>query len=205
MSYELTIDTPPAAATTLISLADVKKHVRVETAETYHDDELTAFLEAAVEYVAESTDTTLLQTVYKLTLDRFPKKGTDLIYLPRPPLISVDTVDYYDTNGDQVAGLPVQSSTGFRSTICPAIDQCWPATRVQKNAVTIEYTAGYATPADVPRRAVQAILLIAGHWFRNRETAAEKTLTEIPHAAEMLIAQLRPGDDFHRPDHDYNK
>ena len=56
------------------------------------------------------------------------------------------------------------------------------------NPIEITYVCGYGYGDSVPQRWKQAVLLLAGHWFENREaTVAGTTVRTIPFAVESLI------------------
>jgi len=58
----------------------------------------------------------------------------------------------------------------------------------EAEAVRVTYTAGYgATAASVPQAIRQAMILMVGHWYAQRETASPVELREVPHAAEALL------------------
>ena len=49
--------------------------------------------------------------------------------------------------------------------------------------LTIDYTAGYGAAADVPADLKQAVLLLVGYWYENRDA-----LTAAPPALDRLLA-----------------
>jgi hypothetical protein len=74
----------------------------------------------------------------------------------------------------------------------------WPTTRDHPNSVTITYTCGHKTgatavPSDVPAGIRQAMLLLIGHWWENREafTVDAPNVTELPWAAKSLLLANR--------------
>lgn len=53
-------------------------------------------------------------------------------------------------------------------------------------------TAGYADAAAVPQGIKQAMLLLVGSWYENREaTISGATIAEVPFAVDALIAPYR--------------
>lgn len=94
--------------------------------------------------------------------------------IPKPPLISITSVKYYDTAGveqtlaDTVYAAKTSSEPG---RIYNLPNQEWPDLEDDRieDAVTIRFIAGAATAADVPDLDKQAILLLAQHWIENRE------------------------------------
>lgn len=58
--------------------------------------------------------------------------------------------------------------------------------------VSITLTAGFGDADDVPAALKQAILLLAGHWYENREAVNIGNITtELPMAVNALIAPYR--------------
>jgi uncharacterized phiE125 gp8 family phage protein len=58
--------------------------------------------------------------------------------------------------------------------------------------IRISYTCGYGDAAtDVPQALRQAILLLLGHWYAQRETAADVAQREVPWAATALCQLYR--------------
>lgn len=58
--------------------------------------------------------------------------------------------------------------------------------------VSITLTAGFGDAEDVPQALKQAILLLVGHWYANREAVNVGNITtELPMAVEALVAPYR--------------
>ena len=94
------------------------------------------------------------------------------IFLPLPPLISVDSIVYIDPNGATVT----MASTDYivddvsePARITPAYGTSWAATRNQTNAVTVTFTCGYGSAEDVPHAIKQWMLLQIAAMYENRE------------------------------------
>ena len=105
-------------------------------------------------------------------------------------MVSVESINYIDANGDTQDLLNAQVSTGELSCITLDYGETWPTTRRRKKAVSIEYTSGKSRP---PGNARRAMLLLIAEWFDNRDSR------EIPKAAWDLIVGIRPGDEFTNP------
>lgn len=55
----------------------------------------------------------------------------------------------------------------------------------------ITLNAGHKAPADVPRPLVQAMLLLAGHWYQNREaTMSDPRVTNVSRRVEFGLQAL---------------
>lgn len=179
------------ASAPLVTLAELKKHVR---AEDFTDDDnylvsLAAVAQAHIEGPGGWLGRSFGEQEWTLTLDAFP---AGCLHLPIPPLQSVDTVEYTKTDGTtgtvtnfREFGIGSVAGAGF---ILPAYASAWPDTRDEPEAVSITFTAGYDT---VPPQVKHAILLLVGEWYENREDAGALKLTEIPTAASALLLPLR--------------
>lgn len=111
--------------------------------------------------------------------------------LPFPPLVEVTGISYLDTDGAQhemSSGDWVQLLNG---SIVPPMGQNWLAVGSSPEAVRVVFQAGYPD-GQVPAAIKQAILLIVGHWYRNRETVITGTIVaEMPFAAQALLSTYR--------------
>lgn len=190
-----------------ITLAEAKNHLRLdETA----DDALVAALIAAARQQAEAhTGRAFVTQTWELTADRFPwfcgNRWTfdgraidrETIRLPLGTL-AADSVEitYVDTDGatQTLAAARYQVDAASEpARLVPAYATCWPATRCQTpNAVTVAFTAGYGTAADVPQSIKQAMLLLIGHWYEVR-TAVNigNIVTTVDFAVDALLAPYR--------------
>lgn len=112
--------------------------------------------------------------------------------LPLGPVIEVTEVAYIDANG-ATTELPSSdySFDAFTGCLGLAYGAAWPSTRAHTNAVVVRYRAGY-TAAQIPQPIVQAMLLLVGHWFANREeSVVGVSITEAPMASKALLQPYR--------------
>jgi uncharacterized phiE125 gp8 family phage protein len=177
-----------------LTLPGVKRHCNVIAED--EDALLWSLIHAAREQVETEANRSLVTQTWRMRLHTFPSDR--YIELPRPPLIAVTSIVYVDSDGvaqtvdDDDYDVDADREPG---AIWLAEDVDWPSDLAdQANAVTITYTAGYGDPDDVPRRAKQAMLLLVGHWYRQREAVGTSSFaTEIPLAYRALINSLRVG------------
>src|SRR3954462_13141 len=87
----------PAPATEPLTLAEAKLHLR-ENDTTSQDGLIADLARAARQFVENETGRSLITQQWRLTLARFPAFG-ECIRLGRPPLISVESLKYYDSSG----------------------------------------------------------------------------------------------------------
>jgi uncharacterized phiE125 gp8 family phage protein len=197
--YSLSLVTAPTEEP--ITLAEAKHQLGIATAITYHDDELGRLIKAARKDAEEKTHRQILTATWELNLERFPA-GSGRIYLPLPPLQSVTSVKYYDTDGDQqtVAETVYKVLTGPEpGEVALKQGQVWPTDLYDEaEPITIRFVAGYAdTAAELAdtEELLKAglLLLIEGMWKRDHgERAYEWRLR----AANDILERYAPGDEF---------
>ncbi len=182
----------------VVALADAKKHLRVDGVD---EDDLIRGLAAAARDRLDGRDgvlgIALTTQTWELTLDGFPCDYTKPILLPLPPLQSVTSVKYFDTAAVEQTWDPSLyqvDAVQWPARIQPVFGAFWPITQYGRiNAVTVRFVAGFGPGAgDVPLPIVQAMKLMIGHWYQNRELAVPGAgMTELPLAAEALLAPFR--------------
>lgn len=181
--------TPPAALA--VELDTIKTHLRVELTNTTEDDLITMLINTAVERV-EEMGTALITQTWDLVMDGWP--DTDELRIPRPPLQAITGI-YYTPNGG--SELEFASTNYIVDTFAEPgrvvlhTGVSWPSTTLQRAAgVRVRWVCGYGdAAADVPKRFAQAIALMCGHWYENREQVVITGAVpkEIPQGAMMLI------------------
>ncbi|CAN7599357.1 head-tail connector protein [Bosea sp. LjRoot237] len=177
---------PVGDAPEVVTLAEAKAHLRVG-----FDDEnenITGLIGAATEWAAKVTGLSLGEREWELVSDGFP---IGCLRLPVVPLISVEAVTYTDTleapqtySGFRVFGVG-GDTPGY---VLPAVSSAWPDTSDEPESVTVEFTAGSAA---IPKPIKQAILLLVGHWYENRESASPYNLSEVPFGVSALLLPHR--------------
>lgn len=185
-----------APAASAVLLADAKAHLRVTG--TAEDSLLEAYIAAAVLHVEEVSGRALVDQEWTMTLDAFPA-GNGPIVIPRPPLTAITSITYVDSDGATQtlsAGDYLVDDASEPGAVTPAYDVSWPVTRTQRGAVTVVFTAGVEAPEDesaplIPEPIRQAILLLVGHFYENREAISAAALTVVPMAVDALLAPYR--------------
>ncbi len=196
-TYGLAVIVQPAVMP--VSLAMLRDHVEVGE-DDGHDDKLKVYLQAATKWVQEQTETSLVNTKWRWTLDRFPKTHASLT-LPRWPLASLVSIKYLDTSSVQqtldLATLTVRANDG-RVRISRKDYAAWPATRETPDAVEIEFIAGFGDrEIDVPGAWQEPVLLLAANWFEFREPVISGTIVaEVPYGIQSMLDMLRDPDDM---------
>lgn len=189
--------TPPTLnGLSIVSLREMKIHLRI-TGDDQDEDIVECVLDAAATLhgLDGVLNRSLYPTAFRRYLSSFPACGP--IELPYPPLIGVTGFTY--RNGDSPApDVPAASyvvdNTGLVGAIHLLADQSWPTLTASRQAIAIEYTAGYV--GAVPRQVKRAVKLLAAHFFENREATiieTRQTLVDraIAFGAGFLFDQIR--------------
>lgn len=160
----------PSAA--IVTLAEIKLHIRHALSDTTEDAYLTSIVEAVTLEAEKYCNRALRPQTWKLFLDWFPDCRE--IEIPMAPVTAVSSVKYYDgflslqTMNPSLYQVDI-SSEPSRVALSSA-QGVWPTTALDKiNAVEIEFTCGYATAADVPAGIKHAIKLACGSLYSSRE------------------------------------
>ena len=188
-----------AALVEPISLAEAKLHIRKATDD--EDDLIESLIKAVREDAENFTCRALATQVFEYILNEFPDEE---IKLPMPPLQNLEEegIKYKDKDGIETtweAENYIVDSDSEPAAIIPAYGKSYPTiTLYPIGAVRIKYKAGYICDGlipphlKIPKPITQAMLLIIGHLYENREEVlVGKTATRIPLSAESLLGPYR--------------
>jgi uncharacterized phiE125 gp8 family phage protein len=165
MTYRLI--TPPTFEP--VTLTEAKAQCRIDIDD---DDALiVGLIQAAREYCEAIDWCAYCTQTIELWLEDWPLD--DEIELPRPPLQSVTSVEYYDVN-DVKYTLPTTVYAADTVSVPGVVHlrylQNWPLVVLRDyNAICVTYVAGWDETAYMPIVIKQAMLLLVGHWYENRE------------------------------------
>lgn len=193
------IDPPASLAELLLDSVLQQLNLTVDTGEspppTVPDEALVLeYTKAAVAHLdgpSGRLGRCLLTQKWRLTVDHC---WPPIIPLTLPPISAIDAVSYADEDGEeQTLGESAYRVTGlgtWLTEVAPAFGETWPAVRWQREAITIEFTTGYGTGLeDVPAPILQAIRMLAAHWYLNRSPLGSGS--ELPFGFRDLIAPFR--------------
>lgn len=186
-----------APAVEPVTSTEAKLHCRIDTSA---DDNLITMLIAAARRMVESdSGRALITQTWELVLDGFP--ASTQIKLPLPPLQSVTSIKYFTNATPSVettfasTNYVVSIDDSYGGLIVLKDSASWPAITnpLEKGAVRIRFIAGYGLAVSVPEIYKQAMLLLIGHWYENREAiqVTGAVPKELPQAYEALIWQER--------------
>jgi len=186
-----------------ISIEDAKVALRIR--HSLEDNVLRRKLRAAVEYIETRTNRLLSPCDLELVFGDWPECTSEPIELKVAPIRALESFEYRDTAGDwaevdETAFSWRRTDEGgevflFSTFTAPDLHP------EHRDRVRIRFSAGYevgdetgaADEADliIPDKAIEAVLLLAGHWFENREASTDVELAVVPLGVKMLVDQLR--------------
>lgn len=192
------VSAPAAPSADTDALESLAAHLRtIEAAgSTEADEEVAPYLSAAVARLDGPSGLlgrALLDQTWRLELPSFPSSIT----LPLPPLQSVSSITYVDSDGDT----QTLTASDYRvfgtdpAIILPPLNEDWP-TDVQDdtpNAVKITFVAGYGdTLSDLPAQLWHAIMMDASHLYENREASLVGiNASVLPLGYDTLVSSFR--------------
>jgi uncharacterized phiE125 gp8 family phage protein len=116
----------------------------------------------------------------------------DKIYPARSPIKSVTSITYVNSSAGTTSTMPssdyVVSTYERPGCISLAYNASWPSVRSQPNNVTVTYVAGHSTiSSGVPHNVKLAIQQVVAHWYRNRESHLDQSMSELPFGVAALL------------------
>jgi len=173
-----------------VSLDDIKSHLRVDIDD---DDELImSYMLTARSQCEKIAGSFFVDQTYKIFEDGFP--GSNVWALPRhmSPLESVTHIKYYDENDQASTFAATNYVVDSYSSPCRIIlksTAAWPGDVLRvANGVELQVVVGFGDPPDVPDHYKQAIKLLVGHYYENRETViVGSQVNELPMGVKDLL------------------
>lgn len=183
-----------APAVDLVTLAEAKKHCRVDDSD--NDEFITGLIAAATSWLdgyAGVLGRALINQTWRIDLCRWPSCG---IRLPLAPVSAITAISYRDTdNVSQALGSANYSL--LEDALSPYVgwahDAELPSLYSRDDAVSVYFVAGYGATADTVPAAIRvAANMLIAHFHENRETSIVGTTAQtLPFGVDALIAPFR--------------
>lgn len=164
-SYRLQQTSAPT--TYPVTLDEVRAQCDIDVGD--EDAALLRRIKMATRWCEGYLDRQFITSTWVLTTDRFPPatRGNPYgsIELPKPPLISVTSLQYLDTSGATQTwaasgNYTVETPTRQRGMIHRAYAITWPILQLHPASLTITFVAGYGAASAVPDTIREAILML---------------------------------------------
>jgi len=168
-----------------LTLTEAKLHVNMPLDETSRDQDFIRFISTSRQQFEADVNIALIVRTVEVKLSDFCTFA-----IPRPPLVSVESVTYYDRS-NVLQTLPsnkysLDTASGlirFESNTYPGVADRW-------DAVKIVYKIGkHADSTTVDAWSKSAMLLLVGHYDANREMLVPDNMASM--VAYERICKLR--------------
>lgn len=174
-----TVETTSQPGAEPVTLEDAKNYLRVDTSDD--DSQINTLITAAREAAESYTRRSFITQGLRLHLDGFSgqyrgtfldnvtgsvqiaqnmlNNGADELYLPRGPVQSISSINTYnESNSASEFSSSAYRLDASRERVILNDDQTWPTDLRDKDAVEVNYVAGYGAAGAVPATVKQAIL-----------------------------------------------
>lgn len=177
-----------------ISLVQAKLHLKVD--DSTDDSLITSLIVAAREYCEGYQNRAYCQQTWDMWLDSMPYRD---IRIPLPPLQSVTSVKHYDANDMEYTLASTEYLVDDKSEPgrIVLVSNNWATALRSVNGVVIRFIAGYGVGGTeeepdyaikVPQKVKQAMLLLIGHWYEQRQAANKDISKEIEFSVKALLS-----------------
>lgn len=185
----------PSALKPVISLAEAKRHLRVEEDGGDEDELIMGYVAAATQYLDGYEGVlgrALVTQTWSAALSCWPCQRWRL---PVGPVQSVTSVTYRDSANEQQT-FAAANYAKLEDALGPYLSWIsgvsFPSLYAREDAATVTWVAGYGDPVAVPETIKHIIRLLVGHWYDNRQVVNIGNLVnKIPFSVEALIAVAR--------------
>lgn len=176
-----------------VALSDLEDHMRL-TAGT-EDSYISNLIKSARRIIELHSGRRFINQTWELTLPDFPH--IDRITLPYPPLVSVTSVKYYETDDTENT---FSSDDYYVDTyaepgaVALNYGETWPSTTLRPtNGVIVRYVCGYGTGVeDVPEMYKEAIKLLTAEMYEHREAGiVGRIYTKLPWSVRQILGYER--------------
>ena len=178
-----------APATEPLTLSEVKIELKVD--DSNEDDFITSLIVASRMWVEGHFWVPLISQTWAMQFDK-SELNTLIWNVNKAPLISFSSVTYYDSNNELQTLAATQYETDIYGSPARFRIKSVPNVYDRMNALQLNFVCGYANAAAVPQPIKQALYMIIGHLYENRQDVITGTqVNEIPMASEYLLQPYR--------------
>lgn len=188
-------------STSPMSMKEAKAHLRI-IGNDADPDYIQTLIDTAEAMLEELTMIALRRKIYTVTFPSFAttQRNMQNLYLPRNPVISVDSFTMQDINNvpQTVTNSQLRSSM-WPATLAPLAGQFWPLSKYRTmEAIKVTFTAGFLGNSTDPRfiKSKAAMRYLLSHMYENREFMIADSGAvpyALPYSLKELINSLRYG------------
>ena len=176
-----------------ITTRDIKDHLRIDTDVDLEAEELKEYVSAARAWCELFQNRAYITQTWDWALDGWPRSPFEI---PLPKLQSITSIKYFDTDETENTFASSNYQVDIISEpgrVTLTWNNTYPSTTLRPiNGIIIRFVAGYGgAEKDVPNNIKQAIRLLVGHMYENREGTWIKAIDEIPMGIRSFLWQER--------------
>lgn len=179
-----------AATSNPIAQSEAKDHLRVTTSD--EDSYITNLITAATQMAQNYTNSYFIDTTLRMDFSYFPANE---LRLYGGKINSLTHVKYYDSDDSLTTWASSNYSVNLNAEPCLVYyggTASVPSIYDRTDAVQVTYVSGYGSSAsDVPMAIRQAILILIGHFYENRQEVVYGSPKVMPKASEWLLDPYR--------------
>ncbi len=185
----LSLVTPPVVEP--ITTSEAKAHLRVDGSE--ENAVIDLLIKTARRRAEALTGRALINQTWDYVLDA---PTGPIIRIPLNPVSSVTSISFTDKSAVTTvypSANYVTDTISVPGRVILKSGHTWDVDLQEANGMEIQFVAGYGTaPENVPDDIRQAIFMLVGAWFENREAIATGTITaKIPPETNELLWPYR--------------
>lgn len=176
-------------ATEPLTYAEVKAFLRLndDSEQTF----VTTLITIARQIVEGQTWRPLISQSWALQFDA-SELNLFISNINKAPIISIDSVTYYDVNNALQTLSPTLYETDIYGNPARFRLKSIPTVYDRMGALIVNFVCGYTNASAVPQAIKQAMLLIIGHLYENRSDVLTGTqINEMPLASRYLLEPYR--------------
>jgi uncharacterized phiE125 gp8 family phage protein len=183
-AMSLTVLEPPAVEP--LTVGELKLFLKID--DDAEDELIADIARAARRHVEDVTGKLLITQRWRIRRDAWPPSGR--LALPFGPVQSLDAVTVTGPSGAVAVDIARFVLDGASAPPRLAYEPgSLPAPAVPVAGISLDVTAGFGGPADVPDPILQALRLVTGHWLENRSLlSVGHEAAVLPRMVEALLA-----------------
>jgi len=165
-----------------VELSDMKSRLKVDG--SVEDFIISAWVKSATSFIEQYTNRVLLQSTFIAYFDDYQD-----IEIVKFPITAITAVKYYNSGGtlttmtsgtDYVVDIK-DSPTRIKFLLTPSIQ-----TNIY-NGLEVHFTAGYSDINDIDAGIIQALNVIVGSFYENRQNETTFAVNELPINFRVLL------------------
>lgn len=170
----------------------LRRHVwEVYDSEAEDDTFFEELIARATAHVETITSRRLVSQTWRAYLDAWPVANGPILL----PFGKVTAVTRFNWLGEDAIDHTMVANTDYAVSVVGYWPKVWPisgwpyAPLFVVDPIRVEFTAGFGAAADVPADLKAAILILAAHWYKNREIVrVGNVVSSLPTSFDALVA-----------------